>query len=283
MSDYIERDLGDIPISIGTSLAFQGLLGTHPNPPTIPPAAKRIERIMVNLRTIVRNFWSSIPTGETKRLTSTYAIEEIYKDISVIRNVIPEMFRGKVDVVFYYSRHDELKWRFPKASFREPKTEKQILEHSFIEKYTEAIVAHLIDEDPMSVMMIRKEPLLYNKVVALLTHYPHELLWRSQFEILHLLESHTGKAKGYDLWYSKLKLPKGTPPVPFNEFTLQFFGDGTMFDAAADNKMKKELITIIESRKWSILTTRDKIVSNIRDFGSKELFDMYYDLTSRSG
>lgn len=274
-SDYIDRDVGQFPVSIGSSMALESLLHMHPNQPQQPSGYKSIRALWVNLRTLIRNLYSAMPAENTRKIKFEMAALVLLDEI----RVIPEVFRQHgqpLEVVFYFSDMDELKWQFPKALYKKAKTERQI----HYETYERMVLLHLwqlMRDQAMAPRILKKklEPISF--VAAMLTHYPHELLHRSSFERLFLLESHTGKLKAYNTWYTKLNGLKEENQMPFNEYTVQVFGEGVIFDSQPKG-IRAELKELASYKRWTGITSNEKMRFDIYTLGSRELKANYAEL-----
>lgn len=272
--NIIERDVGKIPVSIGTSLAFEGLLGIHPEPPMQPTNVKTIQEVWVNLRTLARNLFQGMSTDDALDVDYNSAVSVLTTEVQTLQIALVQLgYSGKLR--FYLASKDAVKWSFPKAKFKEAKTPKQIAYNMF-ERFVCIELLAQLKELNVPVMEIDAKPKGGEGVVALLTHYPHELLWKPQFSRLLLLESHTGKLKTYNTWYTKLTGLKSKDvdyPMPFTEFTIQVFGDGQTLDSQP-RKLRDELKELSRVKKWTGITTPDKLYHDIMG-SSKELKDAY--------
>lgn len=272
--DIIERDVGQIPVSIGTSLAFEGLLGIHPTQPRQPTNVKTIQTVWINLRTMARNLFEAVPTEKSLSVDYTNAVAVLLTEVQTLPVAMAQHgYTGKIR--YYLASKDAPKWAFPKANFKVPKTPKQIA-YDMFERFVSIELLQQMKALKLDVMEIDAKPKSGEGVVAILTHYPHELLWKPQFSRLLLLESHTGKLKTYNEWYTKLNGLKSKDvdyPMPFTEFTIQIFGDGQTLDSQP-RKIREELKELSKTKKWTGITTPDKLYHDVMS-GSKELKDMY--------
>lgn len=272
--EIIERDVGQLPISIGTSLAFEGLLGIHPQKPEQPTNVKTIQQVWVNIRTLARNLFEAMPTEKALGIDFTAAVGVLLTEVQTIQIALTQ-YGCSSKVRFYLASKDAVKWTFPKAKFKEAKTPKQIA-YVMFERFVCIELYQQMKALNIDVMEIDAKPKPGEGIVAILTHYPHELLWKPQFSRLLLLESHTGKLKTYNTWYTKLTGLKGKGvdcPMPFTEFTIQVFGDGQTLEGQALS-IRKELKELATEKKWTGITTPDKVYHGIMN-GSKELKDLY--------
>lgn len=270
--DLIEREVGQIPVSIGTSLAFEGYLGTHPNPSKQPIDVKSVKEIWVNLRTLARNLWSAVPTSEVANLNPAAAVDVLMQEVQTIPVALAQS-GARAKVRYYIAGKDAMKWMFPKATFKEAKTPKQMA-YEVYERYAAIELAQRMKAEGIEVIEINKKPPPSEGTVALMTHYPHELLWKEHFQRLLLLESHTGKFKPWQMWYTKLNNIKEDTPMPFLKYTIQVFGDGVDL-VPQPRAIVGQLRQLAITKKWSPVTTEGKLYHDIQAYGSKELKESY--------
>ena len=266
--NYVDRDVGQIPISIGTSLALEGLLGIHPNQPKQPPSEKMVRHIWISLSTLTRNMYAAM----TKETLRTVKPKDVYEMIIQEMEIIPDALRQRGcnhRVVYYISDLGNIDWTFPHALWITPNTERQ-KNLDKLHKVTLSMALHYLDENQVPYRTIKRKPQASEANVAILTHYPHELLWRFQFGKLLLLESHTGKLKTYTNWHTKLNGLKHDDIIPFNRLTLQLFGDGTLIKQQS-KAIRDEIKQLAVQRNWTVLTTMTKVTSDINNYGSPDL------------
>ena len=145
MSNAIRtRTLGQFPISIATSLAFEGALGIldqdvgmeglqeeseHPDrpedtdkalsdTPLLPVPFLEFDAIYIDLRTLVRNIDGAIGTGSINNSSPMDYYKALFAEIQVIDSVVAKMSPPKKLVFFACSYHSFTSlWR--SALFRE--------------------------------------------------------------------------------------------------------------------------------------------------------------------
>lgn len=269
--DLIEREVGKIPVSIGTSLAFEGYLGIHPGEPKQPLDVKTVKEIWVNLRTLARNLWQAVPTAEVANLNPAAAVDVLMQEVQTIPVALAQ-YNARAKVRYYITGKDSMKWTFPKATFKQARTPKQMA-YEVYERYASIELYRRMKDEGMEVILVERKPPSTDGTVALLTHYPSDLLWKENFQRLLLLESHTGKLKPWNLWYSKLHNITEATPMPFNKFTLQVFGDSVDIEPQPRNIIG-QLKQLALSKRWSPVTTEAKMYHDIQS-GSKELKEAY--------
>lgn len=269
--DLIEREVGKIPVSIGTSLAIEGYLDIHPNQPKQPIDVKTVKEIWINLRTLARNLWQAVPTAEVANLNPAAAVDVLMQEVQTIPVALAQA-GARAKVRYYITGKDSMKWTFPKAEFKQAKTPKQMA-YEVYERYASVELYRRMKDEGIEVIEIERKPPSSDGTVALLTHYPSDLLWKEHFNRLLLLESHTGKLKPWNLWYTKLHNLTEANPMPFNRFTLQVFGDGVDLIPQPRNIIG-QLKQLALTKRWSPVTTDSKMYHDIQS-GSKELKEAY--------
>lgn len=267
--EYITRETGAFPLSMGTSLALEGLLGVHPSTPPAPAHARRVREVWINIRTLIRNLFSAMTAEQAEKAPLQEVLDLLVLEMETIDTVLLQQGKGRLGVVFYCNDLEELKWVFPHAQWKTPRTKKQITAHK-VEEILVKQLQTLGREGEVSLREIKREPPIVPKAVALLTHYPCELLWRFQFEVLFLLESHTGRLKPYSQWCSKLKGVRADEHLPFNRLSLQLFGDGVLLEGCA-RPLREEFKQLAETRRWTAVTSLEKIQDDIHRYGGEKL------------
>ncbi|MFO5855027.1 hypothetical protein, partial [Klebsiella pneumoniae] len=86
------------------------------------------------------------------------------------------------------------------------------------ERFVSIELYQKLKDTDLITMEISNKPPKVEGTVLLLTHFPHELLWKPHFNRLLLLESHTGKIKTYNMWYNKLNGLKEVIPFAVSSF-----------------------------------------------------------------
>lgn len=266
------REVGAFALSIGTSLAIEGLLGVHPGNPAQPHGHKMINALWVNLRTLVRNYYQAMKTEEAERIKYPVAAITLLAEVQAVADILRVNGRH-MEVVFYHQSDDAIAKQFPRATFRKAKTPKQTAYTTYENLTLMYLLAECNNAD-VKVTLIKQTPPSSRQIVALLTHYPKDLLWKSAFERVFLLESHTGRLKTYVDWYSKLQGVKADNPLPLNAFTLQVFGDGCLFESQ-EKKIRDELKQLAKVKRWNGTTTSSKMSADILGIGSSLLKETY--------
>lgn len=250
-----DREVGQIPISIGTSLAIESLIGVLPEHETSNPIINKFDELWINIRTLIRNVIGAVPTEDKFNLEPIDIVMVIQEEIGLILDTVERYSVGRVKTTFYLCNFKSFLRVFKKSIPRYPKTERQ--------KFLDTIEKHVIEtfeKEEQSFPFNKYDVNIEAKAgkSLIISHQPVDLLSKYQFRQLNLLESHTGTVKSPSDWTSKLTGGKKLTRIPFNKLTLQLFGDGETF-STFPIKLKRELIDIAEKENWTQNTTMDKM------------------------
>ncbi len=271
MAVLSERDLGQIPVSIGTSLALEGAFGIleeHPNP---KPVINQIDVLYVNVRTLVRNLVGSLNPELAHTVFPEDMAAILINEMTVIDQAIRQFTNERARTQFYLCNYRGLSKRFPYAILKAANTERQKFA-ALREEQTVAELLTLLPNHP-HLKMLETDIDLPNDPyrVLMLTSYAVDLLQRYRFSALTLLESHTGATKAQAFWHTKLSNGKELSNIPFDRMTLQFFGDGSNLFTAYPIKYRRVMQSIADKNKWNSLTTKDYIISCVKKAYEPEL------------
>jgi len=258
------RSVGSLPLSIGTSLAIEALADRQdPDTGKTIPAPEHPDVLWVNLRTLIRNIHGAIENRDVRGLLAPEDfIDVAYQECSFLVSHLKEITREKTTVVFYYSDPYDIEKIFPHANIKQ-RTPKGAVTAAAQYAAIEDLASELLHER-LSVEGLdsRKFGTLIkgdSKTAFIITHCPIDLLAEKDFLSFTLLESHTGRLKLRPDWNTKLSKLDGIERLPFNELTLQVFGDSSTFLSPMPQTFKKTLLQIAEKYNWTPLTTREKI------------------------
>lgn len=253
------REVGDLPLSIPTSVAVEALFDEYAGDIT-----KYSQQLWVNVRTLFRNLNGSLETIHKVNLKPDDYIDVLRNEMDYITSYLQEKAIGKVDVVFYHCSYNDLGNKLPKA---ELKTANTTIQKAYLKMEREtmqkliAACGEEFDIKELSTQIVAKGN------VIMMTHSPIDLLFNTFNNVL-LLESHTGKLKKQYEWNSKLTNGKHLSHIPFNKFTIQIFGDKNTYLSQMPSKIRKVVLTMAEENAWSAVTTIDKIrfsINKLRD------------------
>lgn len=254
------RDLGVFPISKSTSLAIEALANLTPDrDPVLPMGITRIDSLMVNIRTLIRNVESAFKNDEIKSLSADDIKDVVIQEMDQVVAAMKEIAPSTMSVGFYFCNYKSL-GKFRSANLVVPTTPGQIARH---DKVTRVIGALM--ENFKKGGRIIKEYDLYplaadygNDRMAFLTHLPMDLIEHRRFNECLLLESNTGRLKDSSEFYTKLHKKIEGVKMPFNMLTLQVFGDGKIFKPMI-SAITEEVLEVANKGKWTPMTTPDKM------------------------
>lgn len=256
------RDKGQIPVSMGTSLAIEAALGIYPDRPESPPPIIKVQQVWFNIRTLIRNLYNSLTNDFRDQVTTEGLLLGVQEELSVIESAINRGSQGMARVVFYIPDYTSLHRKFPKAILRQTKSEKQLAYYAMENKVCAII---LKSQDLAQDIRFYQFAITERHPDAfIVTHLPVDLLARHQFRRLELLESHSGGIKPYPMWHTKLTGGKELTNIPFNAFSLQLFGDNGNQFAPYPVGLRKQILQIAEEDRWTSVTTDEKIRYSLR-------------------
>jgi len=255
------RAIGQYQLSIATSLAIESLMGIHPEIKVSKPPINEFKELWVNVKTLFRNLMGSMHKDSAAQADRAELVEALWYECETIRAIIKEGTTRPTNVVFYVSDYKGMESKYKHAVLRRDNTDKA-------KDYTQTqnkVIERLLKEHPENFLTFDLKLKATQKVnTVILTHYPYDLFSRKEFLNLVLLESHTGALKTPDMWYTKYYEGKDIPFIPFREDLIQIFGDKEHF-RPMDIKIKREVIELAQEKRWSAVTTTEKIKSNIND------------------
>lgn len=269
-----DREMGQVPVSIGTSLAMEGLFGVYPDRPVTPMPLLSYNRLWINLSTLFRNLYHVLPTEARETVTAEHLVPALLSEIEALNGAIQNAVGSQVKVTYYLPDYSQLAKTFPEANLRHASTLKQKI-YAGLQTVTLQEIGAYLDELDVRITPIK---LPGEGRAVMLTHQAVDLLSYYQFDDLTLIESHTGELKKKAVWFTKLGTRE--PILPFNAFTLQLFGDGSggLF-SPFPIKYRRALLGVAKSDRWSPATTLSRIrlaISTIKDPSIRDrLLELY--------
>lgn len=266
-----KRAIGQLPISIGTGLAIEALCGIGEGLAVSTPAIKAGQVLYINLRTLIRNAVESYPsdiTPDADVITST-----VMDDLKNIHDAFKTYISHPVTVKVYYPSYARLPAKFNRSLLRVIKSEKQ----ERLNSLTISVSSNL--QKKLGNFLIQCDITLpaAPENIILMSNYPVDLLSRYQFSDMQLLESHTGLLKPPSEWNSKLYGDTVPSNMPFNAITLQIFGDKVMFKPMLPS-IKKVFIEMAKRERWTIVTTKSRIIDCVKKLREPALEVLVRDL-----
>lgn len=259
------RTVGEWGLSVGTALAIQSALGYSidlPGQPNQGPVLiKDFNWLLINIRTLCRNLVNSCDNKMKHLLDPRIVGNAINTEMNAITEQLSMRNDHTCKPMFYVGSYDNLPKRFPHAILKAAGTAWQ---EQYLKLESNAIRTVLAIPSNHEIMLIDSSFVGNNPSSLIVTHLPVDLLSRYRFSNLVLLESHTGKTKKHVEWTSKLTNGKTLTRIPFNQFSLQLFGDGGNYFAGYNPKTKSYVLEVAEKGLWTPATTTEKQKNDIK-------------------
>jgi hypothetical protein len=263
-------------MSIGTSIALQSVLGLPTAfseedwgkaiivAPISNPPYKQYDSILINVRTLVRNFLNSLPSKELPFIKSDDVILSLIGEMMLCDEIIVGHTRGGLHRVFYTLDYDYVIKEYSSESIKKPNTEKQI-HYAALE--ADCVYGLCNGQVPVDLRFYGKSIGDNFDKSLMLSHMPIDLLSRYQFDLLALVESHTGKIKTRNEWYTKFGSSNKEEliNIPFTEATLKVFGDGQLISPQPIS-VRNQLLECSQKGNWIYSTSKDKMRSDINRY-----------------
>lgn len=261
-----ERALGaKFPLSIATSLAFESVIGEHPEHPTNTNELVEFDTVWVNLRTLYRNLYNAVESNtDPQQIPTKEYVKALWQELQMLQQIIAEYSGGKCILKPYYSDYLKVERRHKGATIRMDNTDKQ---KAYTAKLVKVFTAFFAEYPPKDYDIHVTDDLITvqeRNNALIFTHYPYDLLAYKNFHELVLLESHTGALKKRALWYTKFYEGKDLPMIPFCRWMLQIFGDKETF-RPMDFKVRKEIKEIAIRLRWNAFTSQEMINYGLND------------------
>lgn len=258
-----QRTIGMLPISVGTSLAFEPLMAEVKK-------NNQIDNLMLNVSTIFRNAYQAYDTSVRGKLTADQLFQDVIQDLGGIYEILSKIGRNPApNMVAYYCSYAGLPKRFKLAKLWYPESENQkqyaALEKTVLDRLLNELRGHVRLCDHTMPNGIRNS--------FVLTHHIVDLLVPQGYGEITLLESHTGVLKTKGKWHTKLTGGSKLERIPFNALTLQIFGDNSTHFKANAFKYKSTVIALSEQYKWTPMTTDERVklcLSSVQDVDLRE-------------
>lgn len=264
-----DRTTTSFGVSIGTGLLLESLFTPTTErydpdrviPPHVDPF--KYHYYCINVYTLMRNLLNSIKVTVTlgevdTKVLAELVVEEILTEIRILQSLASSVELPEDWLVIYIPNYVKLVQQFNVNKDIKLKQIQNMLA-------TFQLYSPYLDRISLSNVMklnSNKLPTIYNNSL-ITTHFTLDLL---NSNYLTLIESHTGILKDNHTWYTKYH-PVGKEDLsrlPMSDIVLYILGDHTLVRGLGIT-VKKELLRVAEDKNWTYRTTRDKIVSNLKD------------------
>uniref|UniRef100_A0AAU8KZE8 Uncharacterized protein n=1 Tax=Pantoea phage Survivor TaxID=3232176 RepID=A0AAU8KZE8_9CAUD len=251
----MNRNLGTIPISVGTALALEILTGTPMH---------KYHALMFNLRTLIRNTRQAYDDVVPGRQELFEAVRDDVKGIAEF--IVSLKLRTTLELKFYYPSYKSLPRLFPLAKLKDVKVKGTQLQKDTLE-LDEWVANKICDEFGQAITKNDSVIPRFPGDALIMTHHPVDLVTTESYTRLHLLESHTGNIKSYSLFYTKLTGSDKLVNIPLNKVTIQLFGDNSVNFYSFNQGVKNEIKQLADIAKWSTASTPSFVARSIRSLG----------------
>ena len=264
------RMLGQFPLSIATSVAFESLLNMEP-PADAPPwvrrpsgsiePIKRMGELWVNLRTLLRNIDGAIDSETLNEASPLDYYRVLVAEISAIQAIVNDLPPDQRPVLRFFTKsYENLSKIWPHALFRDVTAPKlkvyAVMENNVMSYFAEDIKKGIFSPEQV---VIADSYLTLGLRPSLLSHFPVDLVLTKGNKFEALVESHTGAIKRKEEWYTKLRDGNKYPRIPFDRAMVQIFGDKENMLSPQTIQIRKRLGAISEKYHWNPTTTRDRV------------------------
>lgn len=262
----VERVTSGFPLSVGTSQAFETLFAPTQKPydperkiPEAPDLTK-FQSCYINLDTMFRNLVGALDKVQYQKAGYAAFLATIEEEI----DVITQLFQSSANYcvpIFYHSTYEDLRAKINSYHSDMVKLRVASTDNQRLYEDTRAKVINHLNRRSDKILKIKGAlvPDRYESSIVL-SHIPYDLVKYNKFNEIVLLESNTGVVKTRAEWYTKFyKHPSSTlENIPFNEKTLQIFGDRVLI-APMKISIRDTLLGVADQRKWTSLTTMEKM------------------------
>lgn len=264
-----DRTTTSFGVSIGTGLLLESLFTPTTErydpdrviPPHVDPF--KYHHYCINVYTLMRNLLNSIKVTVTLREVDTkvlaeLVVEEILTEIRILQSLASSVELPEDWLVIYIPNYVKLVQQFNvNKDIKLKQIQNMLATFQLYSPYLDRITLSNVIK-----LSSNKLPTIYNNSL-ITTHFTLDLL---NSNYLTLIESHTGILKDNHTWYTKYH-PVGKEDLsrlPMSDIVLYILGDHTLVRGLGIT-VKKELLIVAEDKNWTYRTTRDKIVSNLKD------------------
>lgn len=264
-----ERTTSAFPCSIGTSLALESIFnGTQQayDPEREIPQHINIndyEEFWINLATLFRNIIGSLPKNAMLHLFPKDIATTIYEEVELITGLVKDS-NSNTKLVFYACDYSAIQHKYANkhVALRTDNTEGQKFYSKLLGDTLKVVFKTPHDTNLIKSFKAKLEPIGKPKAL-IITHCAYDLTSSKNFKDLHLIESHSGKLKTKAQWYTKYSDGKDLVMIPFLECLLPVFGDNEIFRSMG-YKVKKEIIELAKEKQWTSVTTKEKVLFDIK-------------------
>lgn len=267
---HTEVTHGQYQVSIGTSLAFETLFGINENiVPTNPLPYTRYRYVIINIKTLIRNIYGAVQKELKAEWAAPRYFEKLMKELELIPMILDDQSHGALKVVYYLPTYRSIQRAFPNAILKQPSKKAVGRQHyEAVEQYCVARVNAAALRGELTIAQVDVELPPIDERSVIITHLPIDLLSLND-GMVDLIETHTGVIKTKTEWHTKLN-GKGLERIPFERWSIQWFGDGKMFSGMPP-KYRQAVLEFAEKNRWNQTTTNRLIKAQMNRFPDKDI------------
>lgn len=272
------RAKGQFPISIGTSIALEHLFGIDEESRGKAKQWKITDCICINVRTLIRNMLNSVKAHDLIHVDKAQLLVALSHEINLINDIVKEHSQDTMVCSFYIHTYKKLHRLLKTYDPKPPTSSKQKL----LQNYEDMALSALIGNREMISTVPLEITDLYithgRKRNVMLTHCPVDFLLVS-FSTVYtdLLESHTGKRK--EFFQLNTKLRDKPEHVPFNNITLQIYGDNSGMFYPAATKIRRAVTELGNQNAFNPTTSPSEFLKIIKKKADKDVIAFVNNLT----
>tara|TARA_Y100001956_G_scaffold82973_1_gene107767 strand:- start:161439 stop:162311 length:873 start_codon:yes stop_codon:yes gene_type:complete len=251
------REVGDIPISYGSSRPISAMMGGEVDTTNISKHSKPDE-VKISIKTLFRNMWSCTNADVREKIPPEMFADALIDEIIYIKQNLRLSPFKSVKLDFFLPDYSYLRSEFSYAVLKPIKTERDKAYHEKEEKACKAIMDNLEkvneeldDLDKIEITKTKGEIKSSYSTIWLMTHNPVDILAMPLVRTVRTIDSHTAVVRGPRQWTDKLTNSKKLERIPFNKLTLQVFGDKARHFSPMSPGHKKFLLKMAEEKKWN--------------------------------
>lgn len=249
MTNIRERVYSSVPVSVGTGLALESLVQQ--------PLAK-YQSLLFNARTLVRNAAAAFELEGEVLPTHEELLSALKEDVfQIVEALIPLTETRQFDIIFYYPAYDRLPFIFPEAKVKLDSSPNLTPYQSATSTLFKSVIADFMAAHPNVFVKTKVGLPRFNGKALVLSHHMVDFITTKAYSRLNLIESHTGAVKKFTQLNTKMTGGSKLAEMPFNQLTLQVFGDKAVNFYSLSGLLKNALLVIAKDGNWKPDTTLD--------------------------
>lgn len=244
-----DRVYATVPVSVGTGLALESLVQQ-------PLAA--YQSLLFNVRTLVRNAAAAFELEGDMLPTKEELLSALKEDVFQIVEAIMALTEGKrLNITFYYPSYERLPALFPEAKIKQEDSLSLTPYQSATNRLFKSVITDFMDEYENVIMKTAVGLPRFAGKALVLSHHMVDFVTTKAYSRLRLIESHTGTVKEFAQLNTKLTGGSKLAGMPFNQLTLQVFGDKAVNFYSLSGLLKNALMVIAKDGHWKPDSTLD--------------------------